>query len=358
MRVWRIATPLSLATLAVACATASLGAPDAGAAPVQSPPVQAAGSPGELWEPVSPAPSEQKPEQAKPQEPPPCGSASATTVAGVDATVADGIYRAELQSVSVSRDVAHVTASSALASALASGNEAAVRAAVHKIVYTPHWHIVRLRVLQEGRVVADVGGPYVIAPVTGSLQWKGKTVGTYVMSVQDDVGYVKLVTRYIGVPVDLYRDGSFLMGTLRPVPGSLHTGESVTVHGAAYQVELLNANAFPSGELTIALLIPRQADDSAAADCESLRIAAWGSIVKHLASRFHPLATHYQDLVDLLDGTTGGIAFVFSGSERIAGRAGPTQIPTRGSVAFEGRTWAVFSWSPQPGVRIYFLTPP
>jgi hypothetical protein len=80
--------------------------------------------------------------------------------------------------------------------------------------------------------------------------------------------------------------------------------------------------------------------------------------VKHLASRYHPLSTHYQDLVDLLQGITGGIAVVYSGSERIAGRAGLAHIPSRGSVTFEGRTWSVFSWEPEPPVRIYFLTPP
>ena len=76
------------------------------------------------------------------------------------------------------------------------------------IVYTPHWHIVRLRVMQGTRVLADVGGPYVIAPVTGTLEQHGRTLGRYVMSVQDDTGYVKLVSRFIGVPVELYRGRS------------------------------------------------------------------------------------------------------------------------------------------------------
>ena len=35
-----------------------------------------------------------------------------------------------------------------------------------------------------------------------------RTLGTYVMSVQDDTGYVKLVSRLIGVPVELYRGRS------------------------------------------------------------------------------------------------------------------------------------------------------
>jgi len=77
----------------------------------------------------------------------------------------------------------------ALASAVASGNPAMVRAATHEIVYTPVWHIVRLRVLStSGQLLADVGGPYVLAPLTGQISYQGKVVGSFVMSVQDDLG--------------------------------------------------------------------------------------------------------------------------------------------------------------------------
>src|SRR5665213_2397489 len=119
-----------------------------------------------------------------------CGAASTAITASVDAAVARGIYAAEIHSNEVSSDRAHVIGSQALRSALAGNDRAAVYAAVHAIVYAPHWHIVRLRVLKAGRVLVDVGGPDVIAPVSGTLRWKGRPVGSYVMSVQDDAGYV------------------------------------------------------------------------------------------------------------------------------------------------------------------------
>ncbi len=288
---------------------------------------------------------------------PACGAASASTIAGVDTTVAQGIYTAEIHSSEVRADISHITGSQALLSASASNNEAAVYAAVHGIVYTPHWHIVRLRVVKAGRVVADVGGPDVIAPVSGTLRWKGRTIGTYVMSVQDDVGYVKLVSRIIGVPIDLYRDRAFLMGTLQPAPSAVSAGSSVDVGGASYQVQLLSANAFPSGTLRVALLVPTPAPSVSSASCTSIRLAAWGSIAMHVAARFKPLQAHYQDLVDVLHGTTGGPAFVLSGSTRIAGGAVPARIPARGIVSFAGRSWSVFSWEAVPPARIYFLTP-
>jgi len=288
--------------------------------------------------------------------PGPCAAASAATIAGVDTAAARKIYAGEIHSNAVSADVAHVTGSRALLGALASSNTRAVYAAVHTIVYTPHWHIVRLRVVKAGRVLADVGGPYVIAPVSGALKWKGRTVGSYVMSVQDDVGYVKLVSRFIGVPVDLYQNGSFLMGTLQPAPSSVRKGSAVTVAGNAYQADVFDALAFPTGSLRVALLVPAPTSTVTAERCAAVRVGAWGRIAKHIAARLVPLAAHYQDLVDILRGTTGGLAFVRSGSARLAG-AGPAWIPHGAIVRYAGRSWSVFAWEPFPPARIYLLIP-
>jgi hypothetical protein len=291
----------------------------------------------------------------------PCAAATAATIASVDATVARHIYMGELRSKEVSADIAHITGSRELLSALASSNEAAVYAAVHTIVYTPRWHIVRLRVGKNGRVLADVGGPYIIAPLSGVLRFKGRKVGSFVMSVQDDLGYVKLVSRFIGVPIDLYKTppapGSFVMGTLKPAPSSVNTGGSVTVAGHTYQAQVLDARAFPSGTLRVALFVPRPTGMVAAHTCAAVRVAAWGSVAMHIAARFAPLAARYKYLVDTLRGSTGGLAFVRAGSRRLAGGVGPARIPLGGTVKYGGRSWSVFSWEPVPPARIYLLTP-
>ncbi|MGH2865828.1 MAG: hypothetical protein ACRDJX_11360 [Solirubrobacteraceae bacterium] len=287
-----------------------------------------------------------------------CGTASAATIASVDDAVAQGIYEGELRSREVSADDAHVTGSLALLNALEGDDAAAVYSAVHAIVYTPHWHIVRLRVLKAGHVIADVGGPDVIAPVSGVLRHDGKVVGSYVMSVQDDLGYEKLVTRLIGVPIDLYRSGSLLMGTLQPAPPQLSEGSTVSVSGVSYRIQLLSAKAFPSGTLRIALAIPTPARSVTTASCSAVRLAAWGSVAIHIAAQLQPLQDHYQALVNVLHGTTGGPAYISSGSKRIAGGSVPKRIPSQGTVRFDGRSWAVFSWEPLPRIRVYFLTPP
>jgi len=286
-----------------------------------------------------------------------CGRKSASTIAAVDATAAQAIYAGELRGSEVSADIAHITGSQALLSALARNDRAAVYAAVHAIVYTPRWHIVRLRVARAGRVIADVGGPDVIAPVSGTLSSRGRTVGSYAMSVQDDAGYVKLVSRFIGVPIDLYRNGAFLMGTLEPAPAKVTTGSSLALAGNTY-TDVLSTRAFPTGTLRVALLVPAPSPALAAMSCASVRLAAWGSVALHVAARLSPLPAHYRDLVHILRGTSGGLVYVRSGFAQLAGGAGPARLPNRGAVRYAGRSWSLFSWEPVRSTRIYFLTRP
>jgi hypothetical protein len=291
-----------------------------------------------------------------------CGAASTQTVAGVYDRVARRIYEGEVHSAEVRVDADHITSSQELLSALASSNGQAVHRAVYSIVYTPHWHIVRLRVSQNGHVLADVGGPYIIAPISGPLTVNGRKVGTYTMSVQDDVGYVKLVSRFIGVPIDLYGTphppGSFLMGTLKPAPVAISDGSVVKVGGSTYLTRVLSANAFPEGKLKVALFVPTSTQAESAKSCQSVRLSAWGNVVKHVAARFAPLDTHYQAFVGTLQGSTGNPAYVRIGNRQIAGLdAGPLHIPRHGTVKYRSLTWHVYSWSPHPPARIYFLTP-
>ena len=288
----------------------------------------------------------------------PCGAASTATLAGVYSEVAQRIYNGELRGNEVGIDIAHITGSRELLSALAGSNQTAIYAAVHRIVYTPHWHIVRLRVLRGGRVLADVGGPYIIAPISGPLRWHGRTVGTFVTSVQDDIGYVKLVSRFTGVPIDIYRNGSFLMGTLRPAPGAVRDGQPVTVGGKSFEAHVLHAQAFPTGTLAAVLFVPRASGAVAARSCTDVRVLdGWGNVAKHIASRFSPLAANYTALVDTLQGSSGGFAYVRAGSRRLAGGSAPASIPSSGTIRYRGRSWSVFSWEPVPPARVYLLTP-
>jgi len=291
-----------------------------------------------------------------------CGAATAATVAAIDVHVVKRIYAGEAGGGEVAEDVAHVTSSRELASAVAAGDRPAVYAAVHAIVYMPGWHIVRLRVTSGHRVLADIGGPYIIAPVRGSLRVGASKVGSFVMSVQDDVGYVKLVTRFTGVPIDLYGTPrpaeGFVLGTLQPAPALPRDGASVKVHGVEYLARAIDGRAFPDGHLKIVLLFAPPARALSARSCAAVRHATWGGVLEHVAARFAPLPSHYQDLAGTLQGASGGVVFVREGSTQIAGlTAGPRQLPQSGPVTYRGRTWQVYSWEPYPPARIYFLAP-
>ena len=94
------------------------------------------------------------------------------------------IYRNELAGTEVSFDLEQITGAADLLSAVAGHDRAGALKAVSRIVFHRHWHIVRLRALDaSGHLLADVGGPYVIAPVSGVLRsgrarrWQLRDVG-------------------------------------------------------------------------------------------------------------------------------------------------------------------------------------
>ena len=277
----------------------------------------------------------------------------------VDTSAALGIYAGEIRSREVSEDRGHVEGSATLGSAMAADDQPAVYEAVHTLVYMPHWHIVRLRVVKAGHVLADVGGPDVIAPVTGTLRWHGRTVGSYVMSVQDDVGYVKLVSRFkIGVPVDLYRDGSLLL-VRPPAPrrrrGRVRRG-TCGRHPATTPTSSTPRRSLPapSASRCSSRARPGHRPQRAAPRC------AWRRGQRGDARGRAPACRRLridEQPVDVLRSTTGGLAFVRSGSRRLAGGAGPAHLPTRGTVRWDGRSWTVFSWEPVPPAWVYLLTP-
>ncbi len=286
-----------------------------------------------------------------------CGARTTATVAAVQSFVARRIYAEELHGAETRLDAARVAGYRPLLAALARGESAGVRAAVHALVYTPHWHIVRLRVTRGASVLADVGGPHVLAPVGGELRIRGRAAAHFVMSVQDDLGYVKLITRFIGARVDLYGGPparAFVMGTLRPAPRAPANGERAQSGSAGYVAATVPVQAFPAGPLQAALFV---APAPSSLSCAAVRAGAFESVARHVAARLHPLSAHLEDLAGIVRTVTGGRLVVRAGSRHVAGR-GPARLPRSGSVRYAGRLWAVSSWQPLPSVRAFLLSPP
>jgi len=288
---------------------------------------------------------------------PACGAATAEVAATTANVAAQHIYALELHSTEVSADRRQIEGYAPLLAALTAGNDAGVLGAVTSLVYS-HTHVVRLRVTQGSRVVADVGGPYIIAPVVGTLRQGGRVVGRYAFSVQDDLGYVKLESRYVGLPLILRRGATRvpLEGTL-PDAGLPSSGP-LDYHGGAYEATSFNALAFPSGSLRITLLDPRPR--STAAGCRAVRLAELARIDEHVWARFMSVGAPASAYVIAVRGLTGALVYVRAGSRPIAGASspGPAHIPDSGTVRYRGRTYVVASFPSSTAganVRVYEL---
>jgi hypothetical protein len=307
------------------------------------------------------------------------------TLVSIDGNVAERIYRDELVGSGTIADQHQVEENGPLlkalarVSALAKGKGAGDRAvreagnavteAVHGLVYS-HTHIVRLRVLQGGKLLADIGGPYIIAPVGGSLRYHGRVVGTYLLSVQDDLGFVGLERRLVGVPLILH------VGAVRvPLQGTTRTGSvaipdrgTVIVRGARFQAYSFDAKAFPTGVVRISLLLPAGRGSGAgrgsALSCSAVKVAEVGRIARLIWLRFVLDGTSNSSFVTFTQSHTGALTYLREGLRQIAGstQPGPPALPESGTVRYRGTTYGVTSFIAQtPGkptrvpIRVYEL---
>ena len=185
-----------------------------------------------------------------------CGSTSEETTVNTLSKVAKLIYEGEAGGRTVPQ-IRRVQSDAALLGAVAQHDPAATKVAVERLL---NQHIVRLRVLDaEGHLLSDVGGPYVLAPVGGPLRLHGRTIGSFVLSIQDDEGYLRLARRLAGLRVLMYMNPAhptLVKNSLGPEPGPVPDSGSYQYRGSNFRVYTLHVSAFPSGPLTIHVLIP------------------------------------------------------------------------------------------------------
>ena len=168
--------------------------------------------------------------------------------------VGERVYQEELHSPDVAATLRSMESSTAFQHAVAAGSVTATHAAIDDF-FKAHIHVVRVRVTIGGRLLIDDGGPYVLAPVHGTLRSGGRVVGKFEMAIQDDAGDPKLAHLFTGAEV-LMRTGSRqVMGTLSPGPASVPDRGAVTYRGRTYQAYSFSGVAFPSGPLRISLLL-------------------------------------------------------------------------------------------------------
>jgi hypothetical protein len=293
----------------------------------------------------------------------PCGPAAAGVLARTAGVVALRIYAGELSGSETRSDKRQVESFTPLLAAMARGERVAVNAAVNSLVFS-HTHVVRLRVTKGGVVLADVGGPYILAPVGGTLRYRGRVVGRYLLSVQDDLGYVKLATRFIGAPLVL-RTGPHnvpVEGVLAPGPASIPDHGPVSYRGAGYEAFSFNAGAFPSGSLRISLLLPIPRS-LGANSCAEIKNRELGRVAQRISRRFALAPGNFSAYIEVTRTLTGGLLYIRSGSRQLAGSngPGPARLPSEGSVSYRGVGYEVSSFSAPTSVgqvRVYQLVAP
>jgi len=177
--------------------------------------------------------------------------------------VGERIYHEEAHSAYVLAVLRKIEADASFQRAIADRDVPAIRATIVSF-FAAHIHVVRVRVYAvepsgAQRLLYDLGGPYVLAPVHGDVRSAGKLVGRFSFAIQDDAGYAKLAHRFTGAEVLMRRGATQVMGTLDPGPAHVPARGALDYRGQRYEAYSFTGEAFPSGPLRISLLVRSRA---------------------------------------------------------------------------------------------------
>lgn len=168
--------------------------------------------------------------------------------------VAERVYEAELTGSKAELILHYAERSRAFREAVLAGNATATRAAIIGF-FRSHLHIVRVRVIREGKLLIDVGGPHVLAPIPGVIRnARGRVAASFLLSIQDDKGLQILSQAFTGAQVLIREGPRQVMGTLDPGPATIPRRGRVVYRGVPYVVYSFDAQAFPTGTLQVSLL--------------------------------------------------------------------------------------------------------
>ena len=192
-------------------------------------------------------------EQAAGQDPP--ATAAAGARANALAGVARRIYRQEAGGDVGHAAVKRIARDRALLAALGGHDRRALRASALRQLFDPGKHVVRLAVVRRGRAVVDVGGAFVVAAAHRELRAPdGADLGRLEASMQDVVGYVKLVHRLTGADVVVRGAPGHVESSLTATPATLPLAGTATIGGRAYVVSSFTEAGFAGERLTVWIL--------------------------------------------------------------------------------------------------------
>jgi hypothetical protein len=136
-------------------------------------------------------------------------------------------------------------------------NLPALRAEVARQQATPHKHISRVRVLKGSTVLADSGVPFVVAGAPVTLRdASGHALGRLDVSIQDEIGFVRLMHRNYPVDVVVRGRGANHVRTSLPAAAraTLPATGRVTVAGRRYDVRSFGGTALGGEAVRIWIL--------------------------------------------------------------------------------------------------------
>ncbi len=193
---------------------------------------------------------------ATPAACPSCAATIAQTRVDTLASVAMRIYHQEVSGTPNGAAFAQIAPLPGLVAGLASGDYALARRTLNG---QPVRHAVREQVVRGGRVLVDVGLRFVIAGQPHSLTGPdGRVLGRMEVSIQDVIGFIKLVHRLTGAELVVrgsigHHAKSSLAGALAV---SLPAAGAATVDGRRYLVSSFDRPGFGGEQLRVWILAP------------------------------------------------------------------------------------------------------
>jgi hypothetical protein len=190
---------------------------------------------------------------------------SAASLPAIDGVVtgAEHIYGNEINGHRAYTDLAFVAGNQTLLAQLDRSELVAAQAYAQRLMTGNRTvralHITRISVIAGGRALINAvwnsNGAFVVAPVTRVLRYHGRTLGTLLVSVQDVVGFVRLIGRDLGAQA-VVRGSSGQVRTSLPAAASvkLPSSGSATIAGTHYEVGSFHLGGWGGETLTVWVL--------------------------------------------------------------------------------------------------------
>ena len=174
-------------------------------------------------------------------------------------SIARRTYRLEAHGPAAPASVLRISRDGALLAALRAHDRRATRAAALHQLFLPHYHVVRLRVLAGSRSLVDVGGRFVSAGAQRELRTAdGRPLGRLEASIQDVIGFVKLVHRRSGAQAVVRGNHGHVATLLGPAArAKLPAAGRVRIGGRVYAVRSFRETGFAGEPLRVWILVRR-----------------------------------------------------------------------------------------------------